>query len=129
MSKVPNDTVGFTTGVVANDFTTSGVSWSNVDHIVSVAMTSSYGKMHIDGNTTEYTRNLSYGNTNGTDGYICRSPVSEYWDGSIQDILIFDTEITDVATRQKIEGYLAAKWNQQTLLPANHPYKTVSPTP
>lgn len=31
------------------------------------------------------------------------------------------------STRQKIEGYLAWKWNLTSSLPANHPYKTIPP--
>jgi hypothetical protein len=30
--------------------------------------------------------------------------------------------------RQKMEGYIAWKWNLVALLPAGHPYKTTRPT-
>ena len=32
-------------------------------------------------------------------------------------------------TRQRIEGYLAHKWGLTAILPSDHPYKTVGPTP
>ncbi len=39
--------------------------------------------------------------------------------------IVFDG--SDVATRQKIEGYLAHKWGLEANLPASHPYKLAPP--
>ena len=44
------------------------------------------------------------------------------------EILLFDGAITDIQ-RQQVEGYLAAKWGLQSLLPLTHPYYTPSPPP
>jgi hypothetical protein len=52
---------------------------------------------------------------------------SEYWIGSIGEILLYTTALSD-ADRQKVEGYLAWKWGLQSSLPANHPYKSAPPT-
>lgn len=41
--------------------------------------------------------------------------------------LIFLSFIPDTSTRQKIEGYLAHKWNLVAKLPTNHPFKTQHP--
>jgi len=45
----------------------------------------------------------------------------------ISDIIHYTSVLTTVQF-QKIEGYLAEKWGVQSLLPANHPYKSVPPT-
>jgi hypothetical protein len=46
--------------------------------------------------------------------------------GVIYEILFFNTSLNTL-NRQTIEGYLAWKWGLQANLPANHPYKNVSP--
>jgi hypothetical protein len=48
--------------------------------------------------------------------------------GNICEILIFNTQ-PNTLDRQRIEGYLAHKWGLTANLPADHPYKTVGPTP
>jgi hypothetical protein len=40
--------------------------------------------------------------------------------------LIFNSKLA-VSDRQKMEGYLAWKWNLQSNLPSNHPYKNAKP--
>lgn len=64
----------------------------------------------------------AYGNNTGTapqDGM--------YFNGHIMEILQYQDVIT-VAQRETIEGYLAAKWSLQPVLPANHPFRTAVPT-
>jgi len=48
-------------------------------------------------------------------GYICE--------------IIFSNLNLSTIERQKVEGYLAHKWGLTANLPADHPYKTVEPTP
>jgi hypothetical protein len=57
-----------------------------------------------------------------------RGDFSTMWglDGSIGEIIICPEE-HDLATRQKMEGYLAHKWGLATNLPALHPYKDFDP--
>lgn len=47
-------------------------------------------------------------------------------DGYIAETVIL-SDVT-LATRQKIEGYLAWKWGLEADLPADHPYKNLAPT-
>lgn len=47
-------------------------------------------------------------------------------DGEVAEIIAYQGDIGD-ADRQKIEGYLAHKYNLTTNLPSTHPYKTVAP--
>ena len=54
------------------------------------------------------------------------NPTSENWNGSIGEVLIYNTALTDTQ-RQIIEGYLASKWGLQASLPAGHPYKSSAP--
>jgi hypothetical protein len=44
---------------------------------------------------------------------------------TLGDFLV--TSQTSTANRQKMEGYLAWKWNISSQLPTSHPYRTVSP--
>jgi hypothetical protein len=46
--------------------------------------------------------------------------------GTIHEILLVGSALAQ-ADRQKLEGYLAAKWGLQALLPASHPYKSTAP--
>lgn len=57
-----------------------------------------------------------------------------YLNGIINEIIIVNSAV-DTATRQKIEGYLAWKWDGingntalVTALPSDHPYKSAAPT-
>ena len=45
------------------------------------------------------------------------------WVGEV----IMITSVSSISTRQKIEGYLAHKWNLTSSLSADHPYKTIAP--
>jgi hypothetical protein len=42
-------------------------------------------------------------------------------------ILVAGTNVMTTLERQKLEGYLAHRWNIQSKLPANHPYKNAPP--
>jgi hypothetical protein len=48
--------------------------------------------------------------------------------GSLAEFVIV-SGVVSPTTRQRIEGYLAHKWGLTANLPADHPYKTVGPTP
>ena len=49
-----------------------------------------------------------------------------YYNGHIKDILFY-TGLMTPFDRQKVEGYLAWKWNLQGDLPASHPFRTAVP--
>jgi hypothetical protein len=48
--------------------------------------------------------------------------------GAIGEIIV-TASVLSTLNRQKTEGYLAHKWGLTASLPADHPYKTVGPTP
>lgn len=54
------------------------------------------------------------------------SNASFRFNGKFGEVIISSSN-WDTATRQKVEGYLAHKWGLQSNLPADHPYKSVSP--
>lgn len=53
--------------------------------------------------------------------------ISNPWDGVVCEIVSYGSTLT-LTDRQKMEGYIAWKWNLVALLPAGHPYKTTRPT-
>ena len=50
----------------------------------------------------------------------------DFFAGSIQEVLLFNTSLSD-PQRHIIEGYLAWKWGLQSNLPDNHPFKSAAP--
>jgi hypothetical protein len=59
--------------------------------------------------------------------FFCGSPgYSQGW-GIVNEFVQYNSNLS-LADRQKIEGYLAWKWDISASLPSNHPYKTVQPT-
>jgi hypothetical protein len=46
---------------------------------------------------------------------------------NIKEVVMFNS-ILSTTNKQKMEGYLAWKWNLVSLLPADHPYKNAIPT-
>jgi hypothetical protein len=52
---------------------------------------------------------------------------SSYFSGSMFEI-VYASSMLSTLDRQKVEGYLAHKWNLAANLPADHPYKSVAPT-
>lgn len=42
--------------------------------------------------------------------------------------VVFFTSVLTQTNREKMEGYLAHKWNLTSALPSNHPYKSTAPT-
>jgi hypothetical protein len=56
-----------------------------------------------------------------------RGTNNQGWPGIIAEILIYSGNLA-LGDRQRVEGYLAAKWGLRGNLPASHPFKAVSPT-
>ena len=54
------------------------------------------------------------------------SHIAQSFDGSIAEILVFTTDLNFI-NRQKVEGYLAHKWQLESRLPELHPYADMSP--
>lgn len=51
---------------------------------------------------------------------------NENYEGLIAEIIITSSELS-LEDRQKIEGYLAWKWDMVNILPVDHPYKATTP--
>jgi hypothetical protein len=49
------------------------------------------------------------------------------FNGAFSEVLFFASNLS-ATDRQKVEGYLAHKWNLAGNLPADHPYKSAAPT-
>ena len=53
--------------------------------------------------------------------------IASPWDGVVCEIVSYGSSLS-TTDRQKMEGYIAWKWNLVSLLPAGHPYKNSRPT-
>lgn len=74
------------------------------------------GTLNFTIGTNTFTRTgISFGKRQGN-----------YLHGFYYEIVHYSSVIT-ITERQRIEGYLAWKWNLQGSLPSNHPYKNASP--
>ena len=67
-------------------------------------------------------------NTTGNTVSVGSSPLQEFANGLIGEI-VMTSSVLSTLDRQRVEGYLAHKWGLTANLPADHPYKTVGPTP
>jgi hypothetical protein len=92
---------------------------SNV--LVSATYTPSTFSPFVNG----FTQSTLAGTTLTTTGIFVGGP-SNYFSGSISEVLIFGTTLT-AAQRQSVEGYLSRKWGIGTALIITHPYYTIPP--
>ena len=69
------------------------------------------------GNSTTYSETFTLGG-NGID---------ESMTGYMFEFIMYNGSALSTTNRQKVEGYLAWKWNLVSTLPANHPYKSIRP--
>jgi hypothetical protein len=60
-------------------------------------------------------------------GNFLSSTRGQFWPGLIGEVVAFASAV-DTDTRQLVSGYLAWKWGTQSLLAADHPYKSAAPT-
>jgi len=100
--------------------TTSRVSITVDGSVESLSVLVAAGQLSTIQNTTG---SLSIGAIigNGTQN-------SNNLPGEIAEIIVLPV-VASTTDRQKMEGYLAHKWGLTANLPADHPYKTVGPTP
>jgi hypothetical protein len=118
-----NTLSGAASNLVNHNFTLpsmniAGAVYNNtiVNYSFNGNITNLAGTYNFAAPTTEFT----LGNRrNGTSA-------ATYWQGSHHELIVTNTALT-VADRQKLEGYLAWKWNLVGNLPADHPYKTQPP--
>jgi hypothetical protein len=82
-------------------------------------------KLYADGTQDTKTEGLETSTAYTASRIGARDNGEGSWDGSIAEIMILNIPMeTD---RQKLEGYLAHKWEIATNLPVDHPYKTDPP--
>jgi hypothetical protein len=78
--------------------------------------------------TKQQTLNPSNGDSNSANLLFIGSRGDRYtnFTGFFYEIIVYNVGLSNV-DRQKIEGYLAWKWNLRTFLPSNHPYFITPP--
>lgn len=94
------------------------------------------GAMVVNGSTlTPYFNGTAQNTKNGTTSYPItgfrigdtdNGNLGQNWSGLVGEILIYNGAL-GTSDRQKIEGFLAWKWNIVSNLPAGHPYKNSPP--
>lgn len=97
--------------------------------------------IYVNGNLMRTTSNSADTNTSYSNNYLMLIGVgndsagtgvltqtTEHLTGNVAEIVSYSNS-TDMsnADREKIEGYLAWKWNINSSLPSNHPYKNAKP--
>jgi hypothetical protein len=112
----PTDTKAAQTAVIATDYILGFLS-----HIRT-----SQKQFSVDGVLTDNAGLYRYPRTLGMNA-IADNQYAHAADGMIGEIVIVDGELTE-ADRQRMEGYFAWKWGQESKLPGGHPYKDAAPT-
>ena len=56
----------------------------------------------------------------------CQAPGNRTFSGTIYELILYNTALS-LLERQKVEGYLANKWNIRSTLPATHPFRYFPP--
>lgn len=94
--------------------------------IASMISVNSLWQLYVNGTLRFNTATNTYA-INGTP-QIGRSGTLSFFDGRIAEIVVVPNSTT-TANRQLLEGYMAGptRWNLQSLLPADHPYKSAAP--
>lgn len=115
------------TGLVAvNKTVDAGTGFDGTFKILYWKDTGSAILTRVNGGTAveiSYTRSGSCTLNRFCIGGVLRDSFSFGFTGSIKEIVIIPT----CTEREKVEGYLAHKWNLKENLPSEHPYKSVAP--
>jgi hypothetical protein len=77
--------------------------------------------------TTQTRVGADFGSDSKTDSNLVdTSDPTNGWDGEINEILVYNTPLS-VTNRERVEGYLAWKWNLQASLSETHPFRFYPP--
>lgn len=95
---------------------------TSISYIATCSYSSSGINIYVTGNTSA-SNSTNPGFSAGTTWIGAGYANNWYLNGYISEVLIYNT-VLSTTNRQKIEGYLAWKWNIQNRLPINHPYFT-----
>jgi hypothetical protein len=99
---------------------------ANVTSLVEYTYTTSVLNMYLNGSNTSSNTAISF--SPGSQGTVIGSYNSGgYLNATLNEIVVYNSVITS-AQRQVVEGYLAWKWNIQSNLSSNHPFRYSAPT-
>jgi hypothetical protein len=104
-----------------NGFITTALTSASSNVLVSATYTPSTFSPFVNG----FAQTTLAGTTLATTGIFVGGP-SNYFSGSISEVLIFGTTLTAVQ-RQSVEGYLSRKWGIGIGLLSTHPFYTIPP--
>jgi len=94
-------------------------------HLMNATINSSTGLLaYLDGTSVTVTNGTGPYSTAYT-GLQIGQGSSQYWNGYICEILIYNSNLSDTQ-RLQVEGYLAWKWGIQSSLPSIHTYSTTN---
>ena len=96
-----------------------------VDASSNVLMSATYTPSTFSSFVNGFAGSALSGTTLTTTGIFVGGP-SNYFSGSISEVLVFGTTLTAVQ-RQSVEGYLSRKWGIGTRLLNTHPFYTIPP--
>jgi len=121
-------TVNWDRSTVARYAASGGIA-QNVQFLTSGLFTGTGGSTGVNGGSQSTTASFSFAGTSTTAIGGAGNTAGTFWQGSINEIVIYNTVLT-TDQRQQIEGYLALKWGLQNNLPRTHPYANqgLSPT-
>ncbi len=102
-------------------FITNAPTPASSNVLVSAMYTPSTFLPFING----FTQTTLAGTTLTTTGIFIGGP-SNYFSGTISEVIVFGTTLTD-GQRQSVEGYLSRKWGIGTRLLVTHPFYTIPP--
>lgn len=117
-----------TSAAAVNKLTVNPADWRGNTRIVSAAHLPASGSMlAVDGQGAPVT-GVPDGNSTavGTQRLFNNTASIGSWAGMLQELVLFGAPLSRY-DRQRMEGYMAARWNQRALLPADHPYKAKLP--
>jgi len=104
---------------------TGSVISANTDYIIGGDWNNTNSELWLNA-TSNATGTISLGAGFGFTLGSFRTGSGLYSDASWGEIICFNAILSET-NRQKVEGYLAHKWNLLDNLPINHPYKTTKP--
>ncbi|THF82702.1 hypothetical protein E6C55_06445 [Cohnella fermenti] len=114
----------------------AGINGANTDYRLNAALSSAdtyisaadtyAANYHYYLNGAELTAASSAASGSGSPYIASRAGNQLTYNGEIGEIVYVSGEVSD-ADRQRMEGYLAQKWNLADRLPADHPYREEAP--
>jgi hypothetical protein len=122
-----NNQMSFDVGGAASPQRLTSSSWATVDVPIMASWyssaTASLKQVHKNGTLVAGNNTANSVNTAG--GILINSASGQ--NCTVGEVVILNGTVSE-QERQKLEGYLAHKWQMTATLPAEHPYKYIAPT-